>query len=147
MVVLDASLAVKPFVLEAYTARARVLALSWRAAGTQLVAPDFMPSEMATAFRKKISEQIITLDGAKQLMARFYGLRISFRPSWLLHERAIELAEELNQRLAYDCHYLALAESLGCDFWTADEPFYGRPEGLTLAFAGLATTSLVMRQT
>ena len=124
MVVLDASLAVKLFVLEAYTAQARVLALSWRYAGIQLVAPDFMPSEVATAFRKKISEQIITLDGAKQLMTRFCGLKISFRPSWLLHERAIELAEELNQRLAYDSHYLALAESLDCDFWTADEPFY-----------------------
>lgn len=129
MVVIDASLAVKLFVLEAYSAQARVLALSWRFAGIQLVAPDFMPSEMATAFRKKISEQIITLDGAKEMMTRFYQLRISLRPSWLLHDRAIDLAVELNQRLAYDCHYLALAEYMDCDFWTADRPFYRAAQG------------------
>ena len=67
--------------------------------------------------------------GAKQLIARFYELRISFRPSWLLHDRAIDLAVELNQRLAYDSHYLALAVSLDCDFWTADELFYRAARG------------------
>jgi predicted nucleic acid-binding protein len=131
MVVLDASLAVKLLVLEAYTPQARALSLYWRSAGIQLIAPDFMPSETATAFRKKISEQTLTLDGAKQLMARFYELRISLRPSWLLHDRAIDLAVELNQRLAYDSHYLALAESLDSDFWTADRPFFGpHPVGI-----------------
>ena len=124
MVVLDASLAVKLLVLEAYSTQARALALSWQSAGIQLVAPDFMASETATALRKKIADQVVTVEGAKQLIARFYALRISFRPSWLSHDRAIDLAVELNQRLAYDCHYLALAESLGCEFWTADEPFY-----------------------
>ena len=124
MVVLDASLAVKMLVLETYSSQARSLALTWRLAGIQLVAPDLMASETATAIRKKIAEQVVTLEGAKQLMARFYALRVSFRPSWMSHSRALELAVELNQRLAYDCHYLALAESLGCEFWTADEPFY-----------------------
>ncbi len=37
-----------------------------------------------------------------------------------LQLRAVELAEELSLPAAYDAHYLALAEWLGAEFWTAD---------------------------
>ncbi len=33
-------------------------------------------------------------------------------------------ASQLKQNAAYDAHYLALAESFGCELWTADERFY-----------------------
>ena len=35
----------------------------------------------------------------------------------------MELADQLQQGAVYDAHYLALAESLGCDLWTADARF------------------------
>ena len=41
-----------------------------------------------------------------------------------IHVRALELAGELGQGAVYDSHYMALAESLGCDLWTADERFF-----------------------
>lgn len=37
-----------------------------------------------------------------------------------LHHRAWERAYRFKQPAAYDAHYLALAEMLGCEFWTAD---------------------------
>ena len=37
---------------------------------------------------------------------------------------ALQLATRLNQRAIYDSHYLALAQALNCEFWTADERFY-----------------------
>jgi predicted nucleic acid-binding protein len=37
-----------------------------------------------------------------------------------LHERALEMATELGLAAAYDAHYLALAERLRAEFWTAD---------------------------
>ena len=129
MIVLDASLAVKFFVIEVFTAQAVALSRFWKATGIELIAPDFMPSEFATALRKKIQEGILTAAGAKQLMGELYKYDIDLRPSQPLHDRAIDLAVELNQRLAYDCHYLALAESLDCDFWTADRPFYRAAQG------------------
>ena len=62
-------------------------------------------------------------------MGELYEYGIDFRPSRPLHNRAIDLAVELNQRLAYDSHYFALAESLDCEFWTADRPFYRAARG------------------
>ncbi len=41
-----------------------------------------------------------------------------------LYSRALELAGRLRQGAACDAHYLALAETLGCELWTADEKFY-----------------------
>ena len=38
-----------------------------------------------------------------------------------LHARAIELAHRFRLNAAYDAHYLALAERLDCELWTADE--------------------------
>lgn len=130
MIVLDASLAVKFFVTEAFAVQALALSRTWKSMGEELTAPDFMASEFATALRKKVQEGILTAVVAKQLIGELYIYGIDFRPSQPLHERAIDLAVELNQRLAYDCHYLALAESLECDFWTADQPFYRAAQGL-----------------
>ena len=124
MVVVDASLAVKVFVPETFSDQAKALILSWDTQGIELVAPEFMASEFASALSEKIPEGLLTSDGAKRLISELYQSGIDFRPSRALHYRAIDLAVELNQRLAYDAHYLALAESLDCDFWTADQPFY-----------------------
>ena len=41
-------------------------------------------------------------------------------PTLELNYLALRWAERLGQTVAYDAHYLALAEVLGCDFWTAD---------------------------
>jgi predicted nucleic acid-binding protein len=37
-----------------------------------------------------------------------------------LNQAALRWAHRLEQTTAYDVHCLALAEFLGCDFWTAD---------------------------
>jgi len=41
-----------------------------------------------------------------------------------LHQRAWELARRFNRSQAYDSHYLALAELLGLELWTADDRLY-----------------------
>jgi len=45
-----------------------------------------------------------------------------------LHERAWELAKRFNRPQAYDSHYLALAEILGLELWTADKRLYNTVE-------------------
>lgn len=41
-----------------------------------------------------------------------------------LVERAYDLAQELKLPRTYDAQYLALAERLGCVFWTADQRLF-----------------------
>ena len=36
----------------------------------------------------------------------------------------MDIASELRQGAVYDAYYLALAESLGCELWTADRRFH-----------------------
>ena len=48
-------------------------------------------------------------------------LKIELHETDHLHHRALELASRLNHGAAYDSHYLALAETLDCDLWTADQ--------------------------
>lgn len=38
-----------------------------------------------------------------------------------LHHRALEIANRYDLSATYDAHYVALAESLGCELWTADQ--------------------------
>lgn len=38
-----------------------------------------------------------------------------------MHDRALILASRSDLPATYDAHYLALAEELDCEFWTADK--------------------------
>ena len=124
MVVIDASLVVQLLVAEQFSTQARRITDLWRAMGIRMAAPDFIHAEVISALYKKIPAGMISSSLAMELMTKFYEMDINIYPASLLHQRAIELALELRQRMPYDSHYLALAESLNCDFWTADQPFY-----------------------
>ena len=124
MIVIDASLLVKLLVIESFSIQARQLFDHWEGMGIRMAAPDFIHAEVASALYKKIPAGMISIDEAMELMSEFYRMDISINRSNQLHRRAMELALELGQRMPYDSHYLALAESLNCDFWTADQPFY-----------------------
>ena len=41
-----------------------------------------------------------------------------------IHQRAWDLAKQLTQPNVYDSYYLALAELLDCEFWTAEERLF-----------------------
>ena len=61
------------------------------------------------------------MDSAFGMLDYLMSLEIELYETEHLHHRALELASQLNQGAAYDSHYLALAETLACDLWTADQ--------------------------
>ena len=60
-----------------------------------------------------------------------------------LHVRAWELATKLNRPTAYDAHYLALAEELGCEFWTADTRLHNAVKDTLSWVHGLGQASVI----
>ena len=124
MVVVDASLAVKWLVTELDSDIAEQLLLEWARDGVEITAPMMILTEVSNALYKKVRMQIIPTGDVARLLEQFMNSGIVFQESVAMHERAIDLALSLGEQDSYDCHYLALAESLDCDFWTADRAFY-----------------------
>ncbi len=123
-VVVDASLAVKWVLREPYTEEALAMASEWAATGIKPAAPCLLLVEVTNVLHRRATLGQISLSHARQLMAGFLGMGIEIRESPQLHLWALELARELQQPAVYDAHYLALAEILDCDLWTADERFF-----------------------
>ena len=123
-VVVDASLAFKWLVPEENSDKARELARSWGSEGdpTRSTASDAGGGGQCPSPTRDPDE--LTLQDATRLMENLLGTGISLREMPRLHGRALELAYNLLQGAVYDAHYLALAEMLGCELWTADERFY-----------------------
>jgi len=88
-----------------------------------IIAPAFMPVEVASVIRQKIVRKQLTEEQGEQAVSLLGGLDIQIYWDWLLVERALALAAELNQPTAYDTAYLALAEQEECDLLTADVAF------------------------
>ena len=122
--VVDASLAAKWLLEEDNSDRARALARKWADDGTLPVAPHLLPIEVANVLHRRVVRGDLSLEMAVRLVETLMSSGMELRESPQIHVRALELADELGQGAVYDSHYLALAESMGCDLWTADERFF-----------------------
>lgn len=119
--VVDASLALKWVLEESYSAEARDLLDNWRRNARELLAPTLFPYEVANVLVKRIRRRELTLDQAKDRLVFLGNSGPAVLSREEIHRRALELAEQFGFSAAYDAHYLALAENLDCEFWTADE--------------------------
>ena len=90
-------------------------------------APRLWLSETTSAIRFLLSQKEITSNEAEEALRTMHGLRIEIiNEDEELSLRALELAGKLRQSKAYDAFYLALAEKLVVEFWTADERLFNR---------------------
>lgn len=119
--VVDASVAIKWVIAE----RGTTEALSLRR-GSRLYAPELLMAECANALWRKARLQELTGEEAAFAARLLQRADIELMPMRSLLEPATRLAIALDHP-AYDCLYLALAESLSCDLVTADERFAAKP--------------------
>jgi predicted nucleic acid-binding protein len=93
----------------------------WR--GKPVKSPHLVASEVTNILRQRMrrGQPRLSLAEATQLLQHFLGLPLELLGPAGLYELAIALADRHNLPAAYDAHYLALAQLLGCDFWTADQ--------------------------
>lgn len=122
-VVVDASVVTKWLVDEDDSDKAHALLEAWDREGIRPTAPGFLPAEVTNALHRRVVRRDLTVEEAVVLIARL-AARVELHEPSGIHGRALQLASELGQGAAYDCHYLALAEALDCELWTADERFH-----------------------
>jgi predicted nucleic acid-binding protein len=95
---------------------------AWKQSGTDLRAPLLLEYEVAAILRKAVVTGWLTTDVATEAMRKILNLNVQcVVPTPELHEQALRWAERLGHSKTYDAHYLALAEQLGSEFWTADQ--------------------------
>ena len=128
-VVVDASVAVKWLVQEEHTEEAEELLRAWVDAGVPLAAPHFLPFEVANVLHKKSRRGELSVGDCVRQILQLLDTPFQLHQSALLHVRALELARQLQQGAVYDSHYLALAEQLDCELWTADQRFHRATQG------------------
>ena len=131
LVVVDASLAVKWLVPEEHSDKADALGRLWSRQGTRRAAPYFMPVEVANALHRRVVRAELSVHDGVRLIAGLLSSGLELYETPHLHGRALELATRLKQGAVYDALYLALAETLNCELWTADERFYHAASSVT----------------
>ena len=123
-VVVDASVAVKWLVEEEDSDVAHALLRSWESQGTVYVAPCLIAFEVANALHRRIALGELTTSDCAHMIETLLDSQLQLHHPPGPHGIALRLANRLAQRASYDSHYLALAETLGCELWTADRQFY-----------------------
>ncbi|MGQ9532543.1 MAG: type II toxin-antitoxin system VapC family toxin [Desulfotomaculales bacterium] len=123
-VVVDASLAVKWLVNEEATEAAVRLLERWSEEEVRVSAPCLLFTEVANALYKRVRRKEMDLADARTLLSSLNELGIEVEATKVLAPRALELAARFGCPATYDAMYVALAEALACEFWTADERLY-----------------------
>ncbi len=120
--VLDCSVALKWVLPEPDSAKAIRLRDEYRNGVHELVAPDIFLPEVANGLASAERQGRIKTGEAAVLLYDVVRNAPAIHPTSPLLLRALAVAIA-TRRAVYDCIYLALAESQGCDMLTADDQF------------------------
>lgn len=123
-VCIDANILIKLVVPESDSELAAVLWQQGIQAEWEVVAPTLFWFEITAVLRKKVYRQLLTATEGEQALRLALDADVQIISAHSLHQRAWELATYFQRPTAYDTHYLALAEALRCDFWTADQRLF-----------------------
>lgn len=119
-VCVDASLVLKLVLPEADSDRAHRLWRSWLETDTEVLAPEHLALKATSVIPTHVYRGLISPETGRRAFDALHAQAMTLIPSGPLNVRAWELAEQFGRPTAYDAYYLALAEALGCELWTAD---------------------------
>ena len=128
-VIVDTSLAVKWAIEESHSREARLLRDEWKTQQIVPIVPSWFACEIANVLFQRMRDKTITLAGAQQAIQTILGAVVVRDSDPAVALRALELAVQFRLQASYDAQYLALAEHLGCDLWTAADRFRNRVKG------------------
>ena len=123
-VVADSSIFLASIFQESLTPKATAIIKFWVTTNVNLAAPSLFQYEIVAVLRKHVYQGNITLQESVKGRDILLSQPIQFLFDDDLLRRAYDLSTRFNRPTAYDSQYLAVAERLGCEFWTVDERLY-----------------------
>lgn len=125
LLVVDASLVFRLILPGPHQADVQSLVAGWLADGYAMHAPSLWVYEITSALRKTVHfGQVTAEEGERTLnLAQRLGVH-GVAPYDELVRRAFEWTRRIDRAAAYDSFYLALAEGLQCELWTADRRLF-----------------------
>ncbi|MCY3942211.1 MAG: type II toxin-antitoxin system VapC family toxin [Gemmatimonadetes bacterium] len=124
VVVVDTSIAFKLLVPEPDSHIADEIWSTWMAYGVRIAVPAVFVAELSNAMHRSIAEGETTLERGIAGLLEMLEMDLEVHDMTPLTRRALQLANLIEQGAVYDSFYLALAERLDCDLWTADNRFH-----------------------
>jgi predicted nucleic acid-binding protein len=121
--VVDASVAVKWLnPSETLSDRASIMRDDYKQGLVSLLVPAFWDYEVVNGMNKAVARGDLTAPEGREAIELLLAITAQRMPLPSPHE-SYNLARKY-QRSVYDSWYLALAEEMGCAFWTADRRLY-----------------------
>jgi predicted nucleic acid-binding protein len=102
----------------------------WKKQNYQVFAPSLCYYEVANALHRMYKANLLTLEETNIALEDALNLDITLYSNINLHRQALKLARQIGFPAAYDAHYLALAQLLESDFYTADKKLFNSVKDL-----------------
>lgn len=118
-VCVDASVILR-YVLQPENESIQSLWQSWVTDEVSLVAPSLLFYEVTNALYQQQRNKVLSAEAIWETLELSLDLPITLVNEKNLHLKAREIAMRFNLPATYDAHYLALAEWMEVDLWTAD---------------------------
>ena len=121
IVVVDASLALKWVVREPHSEEAAAQLEAWSRANRPLLTPPLIVYEATNVLHQRVRRgEFSSIEAQEALASLLQTLAPTVQYVPGLAGRALALANQFGLSATYDSHYLALAEHVAGEFWTAD---------------------------
>src|SRR5690606_11221388 len=109
---------------EVISEKSKAILKYWEQENFRFAAPVLFRYEIVAVARKAVHRKRIPLERGIAIRDSFLAYPVEIYIDDALLKRAYELATQFDRPTAYDAQYLAVAERLNCDFWTADEKLF-----------------------
>jgi predicted nucleic acid-binding protein len=119
-VCVDASVILR-YVLQPENTSIQKLWQSWMEDEVSLVAPSLLFYEVTNALYQQQRNKVLSTETIWETLELSLELPIALINEANLHLKAREIAMRYNLPATYDAHYLALAEWMDIELWTADQ--------------------------
>lgn len=135
-VVIDANIALALFLKLPYSVSVDRQMQAWGEEEARLIVPGLWEYECVSGLRRAAVLKLISPQDAHRILADLLALELErIAPTQELHRLALHWSELTGQSKVYDGYYLALADQLSAEFWTADRRLFHTLQEIEIAWA------------